>query len=298
MNPFSNIFKHPRTSAAGVLISVATIAGVLAQQGVTFGSVGTGGTIVSLAGALATALLGLVARDPGTSAPVAQPVPETSPAGNCSGNCSSSKSGTTAKLSVWLLIMLLLPLPWLEGCNAKAVANDIVNWTPALRSAVATVDSTAALLSPADAPLFSAATTGFDSAANVLVAQAQAYLANPSAGTLAQLQTQVVTFQQQVNAALLNAARIVDSRSQKHAMASIQAVATIIATMLSLVQSVSSKAQVAQMAAHSQIKFAAVSPYIDAARSAELIAAHYNEPVAAARQQIVQSTELALNAGF
>ena len=65
MTLFSNIWQHPRTSAAGVLIATLTVAGVLSQQGVTFGKVGTG-SVVSLAGALATAFLGILARDPGT----------------------------------------------------------------------------------------------------------------------------------------------------------------------------------------------------------------------------------------
>jgi hypothetical protein len=287
MNPFSNIWKHPRTSAAGILISVATVAGVLGQSGVGLGKVGSG-TVVSLAGAVATALLGLLSRDP---AP--QPVPVTT----CSGNCSKSGS-TTSQFSVWLLIALLLPLPWLEGCTASSVAKDIVNWTPSLQSAVATVDSTAAVLAPADATIFAAATAGFDAASNVLAAQARSYLANPSATTLAQLQSQIVTLQQQVNTALLSSVRIVDSASQQHAMAAIQGVATIVNAILSLVQSVSSKAALAQMASASTIKLAAVAPYIDQAQSAQLIAAHYNEPVSAARVQIAQSEALAIHAGF
>jgi hypothetical protein len=70
MNSFSNIWQHPRTSAAGVLIATLTVSGVLAQQGITMGKVGTG-SVVSLAGALATAFLGLMARDPGTPAEAA-----------------------------------------------------------------------------------------------------------------------------------------------------------------------------------------------------------------------------------
>jgi hypothetical protein len=300
MNPFKNIFKHPRTSAAGVLISVATVSGVLAQQGVTFGSVG-GGTVVSLAGALATALLGLMARDPGAlaaqSEPAAEPAQVTDCSGNCSGTC-SGQSSSTAKLNAWLLIALLLPLPWLQGCNAHDVATDIVNWTPSLQSAIATVDSTAVLLAPDDAPVFAAATAGFDAAANLLITQARAYLVNPAANTLTQLQNQIVTFQQQINSALLKTARIIDTASQQHAMIAIQAVATIITAILALVQSISSKAEVAQMAAQSQIKLAAVSPYLGDSRSAELIAAHYNEPMTVARLQIAQSTQSAMNAGF
>jgi hypothetical protein len=66
MKTFANIWNHPRTSAAGLLIAIASISGVLSQQGITFGHAGTG-TVVSLIAALATAFLGLLARDPDAS---------------------------------------------------------------------------------------------------------------------------------------------------------------------------------------------------------------------------------------
>jgi len=53
---------HPKTSAAGLLLALTTVLGVLQQQGVSLGHVGTG-TTVSLASALATAILGLLAKD-------------------------------------------------------------------------------------------------------------------------------------------------------------------------------------------------------------------------------------------
>jgi hypothetical protein len=289
MNPIANIWQHPRTSAAGLLISVATISGVLAQQGVTMGKAGSG-TVVSLAGALATAVLGLLAKDPVQDP--AQPVPQPAQ------TSAKSSSSSTAKLGAWMLIALLLPLPWLQGCSGKNVAQDIVNWTPSLQSAVTTVDSTASLLAPADAPIFTAATSGFDAASNLLVAQAKVYLANPTASALAQLQAQVVTLQQQVNAALLSAAHIVDAASQQHAVAAVQAVATIVTTILSLVQSISTKAQVAQMAAHSAIKLAAVAPYLDRDRAAQLVAAHYAEPLPVAQEQVAKVEQDELQAGF
>jgi len=65
MNVFANALAHPRTSAAGVLIAIVSIMGVLSQQGITLGKAGTG-TVVSLVTAMASALLGLLARDPGT----------------------------------------------------------------------------------------------------------------------------------------------------------------------------------------------------------------------------------------
>jgi hypothetical protein len=280
MNSISNVWNHPRTSAAGLLIAIVTIAAAFSRQGVTLGTAGTG-TIVTLASAIATALLGLLAKDPGSS----------------QGSVSSS-SGATAKLGAWALIALLVPLPFVAGCSATKVAQDIVNWTPALESAVATVDSTAALLAPADAPIFTAATVGFDLASNLLVTQAKAYLANPSAGTLAQIQAQIVTFQQQVNSALLKAAGISNAASQKHALAAVQAVGTIVSAILALVQSISSKAAVMQMAAESTIKIAAVEPYLDRSQTAEMVAAHYDEPLAVARMQAAQGTQVLRSEGF
>lgn len=276
MNLMANIWKHPKTSLGGVLISVVTIAGVLSQQGITLGHAGAG-TVVTLVSGLATALLGLMAQDP---------------------NGPSQATNSTAKLGAWALIALLLPLPFIGGCSGSSVAQDIVNWTPALESAVATVDSTASLLAPADAPIFSAATVGFDAAANTLATQAKAYLANPSASLLAQLQNQVMTLQQQVNAALLSAGRIVDSASQKHALTAIQAVATIVNSILALVQSVSGNAAVAAMAAQATIKLAAVQPYIDSAEAARMVAAHYDEPVTVAEVQVAQAEQNAMQAGF
>ena len=275
MNQISNIWNHPRTSIAGLLIAIMTIAGVLSQQGIKLGSAGSG-TVVTLVSALASALLGLLAKDPDTG---------------------TSSSGSTAKLGVWMLIALLLSLP-MTACSGATVAQDIVNWTPALQSAVATVDSTAALLAPMDAPVFAAATVGFDAASNLLVGQAKAYLANPSAGFLAQLQTQVVTLQQQVNAALLKAGRIVDPASQQHALSAIQVVGSVVSAMLALVESVSSKTAVAQMAAQSTIKLAAVRPYLDERKTAEMVAAHYGETVELGRMQVERAKWDEARAGF
>jgi hypothetical protein len=56
------ITAHPKTSVAGVLLALTTVLGVMQQQGISLGHVGTGSG-VSLASALATALLGLLAKD-------------------------------------------------------------------------------------------------------------------------------------------------------------------------------------------------------------------------------------------
>jgi hypothetical protein len=279
MNPISNIWNHPRTSAAGLLIAIVTVASVLSQQGITLGAAGSG-TVITLVSAMATALLGLLARDPANSA----------------NNANSA--GPTAKLGVWALIALLLPAPFLGGCSGTAVARDIVNWTPTLESAVATVDSTAALLAPADAPVFAAATAGFDAASKLLAAQAKAYLANPTAGVLAELQSQVVAFQQQVNAALLSAARIANHTSQQHVLNAVNSVGTVVTAMLALVTSISSKTALAQMASHSTIKLATVRPWLDEDKAAVMVAGHYGEPVEQARIQVASLELGAARAGF
>ena len=276
MNSIANIWNHPKTSVAGLLIATISIAGVLSQQGIDLGHAGAG-TVVTLVSAVATALLGLLAKDPAGASP---------------------SSTSVTRLGAWALIALLLPLPFSTGCSGATVAQDIVNWTPALQSAVATVDSTAALLAPADAPIFAVATVGFDAASNLLVNQANAYLANPSASILAQIQNQIVNFQQQVNASILKAAKIVDPASQKLALAAVQAVATIVTAILSLVQSISSKAALVQMAAHSTVKLAAVEPYLDHTQAAQIVAVHYGEPLPLARLQVAQSEQDQLLAGF
>jgi hypothetical protein len=279
---FSNILGNPKTSIAGLLIGIATIAGVLSQQGVSLGNAGTG-TVVSLIAGIATALLGLLAKDPDSAAP---------------------NPGANAKIGVLMLCVLLVSgmMP-LAGCSGVTVAQDIVNWTPALQAAVATVDSTASLLAPADAPVFVAATVGFDAASNLLVAQAKAYLANPTASILTQLQTQAVTFQQQVNAALLAAGRITDPASQQHAVSVVGAVTTIVSAILALVSSISSKAAVARMAAQSTIKLAQVEPLLDLDQAALIVAAHngsarWEDDRAIARFEVTYTIAYEQRAGF
>jgi len=280
MNIFSNIWDHPKTSAAGLLIAVVSVAGVLSEQGIAL-SVAGKGTVVTLVGALASALLGLLAKDPGEAA---------------SGQ--ASKSSGQAKLGAWALIALLLPLPFVGGCSATIVAQNIVNWTPALQSALTSLDSAGALLAPADAKVFAAATAGFDAASNLLAAQAKAYLANPSASNLAQLQNQIVILEQQVNTAMLQAARIMNPQSQQHALATIQAVGTVVIAILALVQSVSTKAEVKEMAARATVKIADVQAYVNQEQAAEIVAEHYGKPVLMARIQVVQVEQIEMRAGF
>jgi len=209
------------------------------------------------------------------------------------------KSATQRLLgAVMLCLLALIGTMPMAGCNGESVAQDIVNWTPALQSAVAAVDSTISIFAPQDAAALTVATAGFNAGSELLIAQAKTYLANPNATVLALLQAQVVAFQQNVNTSLLAAARITNTQSQQQALIAIQAVASIVSAILALVVSVSSPAAKAQMRQAVRVKISDVRPYLDKDRTAELVATHYDIPMPAAAARVrIAEFELA-QAGF
>lgn len=206
-------------------------------------------------------------------------------------------SAPAVKVGALMLCVVLISGLFSSGCSGVTVAQDIVNWTPALQSAVATVDTAASLLAPADAPIFAAATVGFDALSNQIVAQAKAYLANPTATLLQQLQAQVITFQQSVNAGLLKLAGIKDAASQQHALAALNGVATIINTIFGLVAGIKGNT-VAAAATAKTVSLNAVMPYLDRKQAAALLAAHYRESNAQAYAQLDAGQQLLAQAGF
>lgn len=103
MKAIQNFWLRPKTTVAGILLGVIQIAPVLLHYGITLGAV-NGLPGVAVASGIATALLGMLAKDPWAAAP------------------SVSASSSTAKLSAWLLIALLVPLPWLQGCTASQIS--------------------------------------------------------------------------------------------------------------------------------------------------------------------------------
>lgn len=59
----SNITQHPKTTFVGMLVAATAIGGVLIQNGVTLGNVGTSNRVTLVIG-IASALLGMMAKDP------------------------------------------------------------------------------------------------------------------------------------------------------------------------------------------------------------------------------------------
>lgn len=197
---------------------------------------------------------------------------------------SAAAVNSTQKLGAIALCMLLV-MGTIVGCSQKTgttVATDIVNWTPSVESAITVIDNTAAGLLPADAAIFTTATAGIDAAGTLLVADAKAYLANPSASVLANLQTAVTSLEQTVNSAILQAAGIKDTASQKLALAALSGLSAAVTTILGLVQSVSTTAQLKVMSQESPIKLAQVQPYLDLVKfneNAKVESARLNYPI-------------------
>jgi hypothetical protein len=202
----------------------------------------------------------------------------------------------TTKLGAWALIAILLGFTIPEmGCSGQQVARNIVDWTPALVSAVNTVGGAAVILDPASAPILALAITGFDAAAKLVQNQAQAYLDNPNATILQQLQAAVISFQQQVTQGLLTAARIVNPQSQATALLDINAVATVINTILGLIAGIKGNTVAATSAA---VKLSMVQPYLNRDQSIEMLSAHYGESRTVASVQYDGGLKLLTQVGF
>lgn len=274
-NMLNNIVDHPKTSFAGLLICVATIAGVLSQQGVTLGKAGTG-TIVTLIAGIASALLGLLAKDPGEEQTISGP------------------PTPTIKLAALFLVSLML-MGSMVGCTGTQVAQDIVNWTPTIVSTANVVGTTVSALAPQDAILISAFVAGFDVTAQTISNQAQAYLANPNGTLLQTLQAQVTAFQQSVNSALLQAVRITNPQSQQQIIAAIQALSVGVNAVLALIASIKGNTVAASQAA---VKVAMVARYLDRKQAVAMVAAHYSESDAEASAQIDWTQAKLASVGF
>jgi hypothetical protein len=249
MNVFENaldrIVGSPKTSVAGILIFATTVTGVLSQQGVTLGKAGTG-TVVALIGALAAGLLGLLAKD----------------------SSGSGGSGTdTAKLgAIMLCVLVISAMMPMSGCTQQqkiSVAQEIVNWTPVFISTADTVNSAIESLDPGTVFILGPLTLAINAFGPQLQEAAQNYLNNPSQTTLQVLQALVTQIQQNVSATLLTAAKITNPNSQATATKQINLLATVANTILALVQTLSSKGQVAVMASHAPIKLAMVRRLLD-----------------------------------
>jgi hypothetical protein len=266
---WSNIWLHPKTTIAGLLIGIVTVPPIL--QAVDWKHL-SAAVVIGLAGALATALLGLFSQDPNTAQKTKTDL----------ASIPGNRIGVLMLISV--LLMGTLPV---TGCSATGVAQDIVNWTPTIVSTANTVGAVVASLDPPDALLVGAGVAGFDAAANLLAGQAQAYLKNPSLPLLQQLQVQVLAFQQQVTNSLLQAGRIVNPQSQQKVLAALQGLATGITAVIALISTI--KGNTVSPASVTAVHMAQLDRLMNQDLSAHIVAVHYGVSDAAGRAMYRQT---------
>lgn len=175
-----------------------------------------------------------------------------------------AKSGVTG--AVLALVCMSLVFAPVLGCTQQqkvSVAQEIVNWTPALTSAVNTAGGLVETLDPPSALIITPTLAAINALSPQLVAAAKTYLANPSQTTIQLLQALITQMQNNVNTALLNAAKITNPQSQQKATTAVNGIATVVNSLLALIESISSKAQVAAMSHDVTVRLAAVRPLLD-----------------------------------
>lgn len=177
---------------------------------------------------------------------------------------SITKDGVTA--AVLAILCLSLVFAPIVGCTQQQkvdVAQEIVNWTPALTSAVNTAGGLVETLDPPSALIITPTLAAINALSPQLVAAAKTYLANPSQTTVQLMQALIVQLQNNVNTALLSAAKITNPQSQQKATTAINGIATVVNSLLALIEGVSSKTQVAAMSQQVTVRLAQVRLLLD-----------------------------------
>jgi hypothetical protein len=171
-----------------------------------------------------------------------------------------------------------------------------VTWTPTIASAANLVAQSVSALEPQDKLIIAESVSMFATGSNLISTQAAAYLANPNQTTLAALETQVTTFQSQVNTALLQAARIVNPNSQQNILLEIQGVAVGVNAVLALLVNI--KGSTVTPASATAVKLAQVMPLMDRQLAVRMVAAHYQESELFASARISYGQYTLEQAGF
>ena len=197
------------------------------------------------------------------------------------------KFNLQSKLAAWAAIALLClaVTPVMIGCTKATIAQDIVNWTPTIISTSTTVASVVASIDPGSGIIISAAVVGFDMLAKLVAAQAQNYLDNPSTSVLLTLQNQVLTFQQQINTSILQAAKITNMQSQQRVLAAIEGLSTAVTAVIALIATVKGNTlSTASLTAPVKIAQVISPQQIDV--STQMVAEHYGITTGAAEASV------------
>ena len=200
-------------------------------------------------------------------------------------------------ISLASIVCLWAAMITTTGCTGTTVAQDIVSWNPTIQSTAATVAAAVSILQPQDAILVAVALAGFKGAGDLCVAEANAYLANPGASTLQLLQAAVVAFEQQINASLLAAARIIDPKSQQIVVAALGAVGAAINAVLALIAGIKGNT-LAAMGVKTKVKISQVKHLYNPSAVNMEIAAHYQISQQYAGIAVRDNTQMLMAMGF
>jgi hypothetical protein len=200
-------------------------------------------------------------------------------------------------ISLASIVCLWAAMITTTGCTGTTVAQNIVSWNPTIQSTAATVAAAVSILQPQDALLVAIALAGFKGAGDLCVAEANAYLANPGASTLQLLQAAVVAFEQQINASLLAAARIIDPKSQQIMVAALGAVGAAINAVLALIAGIKGNT-LSAMGVKVPIKISQVRHLYNPAAVNMEIAVHYGLSQQYAGIAVQNNTQMLMALGF
>ena len=156
----------------------------------------------------------------------------------------------------------LLSLTMMTGCSGPSkaqVAKQIVAWLPAIDSGVQSIGSLVATFDPANAVEIQSALGIVNAASKQFETAAQAYLLHQTAGNLAALQDTITSFEQSTNAAVLVSYHVTNPQSQHEITTAIDTLATISASIMGLVESISPQPAVQAMRKKATIKLSSVS---------------------------------------
>ncbi len=175
----------------------------------------------------------------------------------------------TRQSALAILLVASLFSVTLTGCTDQQkqttvqVVTNINAQIPAVIAGADTVAATLTAILPADALIIGVSSTAFDTAAKLVQSLTTAYLANPNADTLTQLQTAVATLEASVNTATLNAVKITNPTSQALALAALKGLLTVVSIVFGMIQATMTKAQVSALAATNMIHLALMRKYMD-----------------------------------
>lgn len=173
------------------------------------------------------------------------------------------------RASVAVLTLAAVSMCVLTGCTAKQkqttvqIIQQINTHIPEVVAAADTVAATIAALTPAEAALIAVCDGGFDAAAKTLQALTAAYLANPSASILQQIQDAINSLEAAINTATLNAFGIKNTVSQNLALAALKGLLTVVTVVFGLISQTETTAQLQALAATGTMHLAELRPYMD-----------------------------------